>query len=335
MTKENLCRLNAGAWGASRRRAAIAVAFLLVTLGNGNLRAADKVIQVDPHETDEAIEQVHGPHLAVYDPQAVSVHRLFVFVPGTEARAEGGLEIDSAFARWGYHAVSLDYENNVVTVACAHSQDNGCFDRYRETIVTGAPGSEKISVNPANSILNRLQKLLAYLVKADPEGGWGEFDADGQPVWNRIVVAGHSQGSGHAAYIGKLFQVDRVLIFSGPQDYLDDLNEPAPWESEPSATPASRYFAFLNENDPYNVHHQIANCAVLMGLEKPETLMVQPGETIHGDDQILVNNLTERAHGSTLLPEFENVWRYMAGAGEAETEIKPETTIQPPATAAH
>jgi hypothetical protein len=295
------------------RLARLATAFLIVILGNVRLHAEVKLLRVDPQQTDPSIEAVHGPHIALYDPQVTSSHRLFVFLVGTNGKAEGSLAIDSAFAKWGYHAIGLDYEDNVVAVSCAHSQDNACFDHYRDAIVTGAPVSEKVSVDPANSILNRLRKLLSYLAKQDPDGGWGEFMAGGQPDWSRIVIAGHSQGAGHAAFIGKLFAVDRVLMFSGPQDYLDDLEKPAPWQARPSATSPSRFFAFLNLNDPYNVHHQIANCAVLMGVSKPKTLMVQPNEAIHSNDQILINDLeTKQAHGSTLFPKFENVWEYMA-----------------------
>jgi hypothetical protein len=54
----------------------------------------------------------------------------------------------------------------------------------------------------------------------------------------------------------------------------------------------------------------------LMGLPKPETQMVQPGDVIHGDYQILINDIeTKRPHGSTLFPEFENAWEYMATTG--------------------
>lgn len=294
-----------------------------------------KVLRIDPQQTDAAIEEVRGPHLAIYDPQVSPVHRLLVFLPGTNAKAEGSVAIDSAFAHWGYHAVSLDYENSVLTVACAHSQDTACFDHYREAIVTGAPESEKIRVSVANSILNRLQELLLYLAKTDPAGGWDEFVEAGRPAWNRIVIAGHSQGSGHAAYIGKAFGVDKVLMFSGPQDYLDDLHEPAPWQFELSATPLSRYFAFLNEYDPYDVQHQIANCAALMGVDKPKTLMVEPGQEIRGSYQILINSQTEGPHGSTLLPKYENVWKYMAREGEMDAPVKTETLPQPPATPGH
>ena len=296
------------------RLAGILSVFAILALGRVEAQDAVKVLRINPQQTDPAIEVVHGPHVALYDPQVKSSHRLLVFFSGTRGKAEGTLAIDKAFAKWGYHAIGLDYEDNVVAVTCAHSNDSACFDGYRDAIVTGDSVSNKISLNRANSILNRLQKLLLYLVQQDPDGGWGEFVADGKPDWSRIVVAGHSQGSGHAAYIGKLFQVDKVLMFSGPQDYLDDLNKPAPWLSRPSATPSSRYFAFLNKNDPFNVHHQIANCKALMKTKHPKTLMVKPGETIRGNYRILINDEHRNPHASTMFPEFENVWEFMATA---------------------
>jgi len=296
-----------------------------------------KVLRVDPRQTDAAIEAAEGPHMALYDPQIASNHRLFLFFVGTKGKTEKSLTLDSAFAERGYHAIALDYENQVIAVSCVHSLDKTCFDRYREAIVTGAPVSDKISVNRDNSILNRFNKLLAYLVKHDPEGGWDEFYANGQPVWSRIVVAGHSQGAGHAAYLGKMFATDEVLMFSGPQDYLSDLDAPAPWLARPSATPQSRYFAFLNVNDPFNEKHQVANCSVLMGLVHPATPLVQPGEVISAqeDPQILVNDADpQHAHGTTILPEFENVWEYFARMG-AKNDLKPETLPQPPPTPRH
>ena len=217
-----------------------------------------------------------------------------------------------------YHAISIDYENNVIAVSCAHSLNPATFGRYHAAIITGAPVSAKVKVSAANSILNRFQKLLIYLVKHDPRGGWGQFVKNDRPAWPHIIVAGHSQGSGHAAYIGKLFRVDRVLMFSGPQDYMDNLHRPARWLLRKSATPPSRFFAFLALKDPFNVRHQIANCMVLMHLSKPATLMVKPGEVIHGNHPILINNIpTKNPHGSTLLPQFKSIWKYMATATTA------------------
>lgn len=289
---------------------ALAAVFLVLT--NGSLHAQMKVLYVDPGQTDPAIATVHGPHIAVYDPQAPSQHRLFFFIVGTGGNATNSLGMDRVFAKWGYHVVCIDYENKVITVVCAHSHDPASFDHYRQAIVTGAPVSDQVKVSVPDSILNRFQKLLTYLVAHDPQGGWDEFVKDGKPAWDRIIVGGHSQGAGHAAYLGKMFLVDRVLIFSGPQDYLDDLHEPALWLSGDSATPSSRFFAFLSQNDPFNVNHQETNCMRLMRLPKLETLAVKPKEAIRGDYQILVNDLPKKqAHGSTVSTQFTNVWEYM------------------------
>lgn len=272
-------------------------------------------LRVEPPRTDPAISTVHGANIALYDPQSISRHRLFLFIVGTGAKASDSRGIDTIFARWGYHAISIDYEDNVIAVACAHSLDSATFGRYRNAIVTGAPVSTKVKVSRANSILNRFEKLLVYLVKHDAAGGWSQFVKNGRPVWPRIIVAGHSQGAGNAAYIGKLFRVDRVLMFSGPQDYMDNLHRPAPWLYGKGATPPSRFFAFLALKDPFNVHHQIANCMALMHLSKPHTLIVQPGDVIDGNHRIFVNDFpTKSPHSSTILPQFKNVWRYMATA---------------------
>ncbi len=234
-----------GYWRGQALFRSLSIALMVLVWGTPGLHAEVKVLRVEPGQTDPAIESVQGPHIALYDPQAADCHRLYLFLVGTGGKATGSEKMDSIVAGWGYHAISLDYENKVVAVACAHSLDPTTFGRYREAIVTGAAVSDKIRVTPANSILNRFEKLLTYLEKHDTEGGWDQFVKDGQPVWSHIIVGGHSQGSGHAAYIGKRFSVDRVLIFSGPQDYMDDLHQPAPWQANPSATPPSRFFAFL------------------------------------------------------------------------------------------
>lgn len=294
----------------------IFVIFVLLVFRNVPLFAQVKVLYVTPEQTDPAIQMVHSPNIAVYDSQAPPKHLLFFFIGGTGSKAVNSLPLDRTFARWGYHALSIDYENNLITTAMAHSTNPAAFDHYRDAIVTGAPVSNRIHVSVTNSILNRFQKLLAYLVKQDPKGGWDQFFRDGKPVWNRIIVAGHSQGAGHAAYIGKMFDVDRVIIFSGPQDYLDDLHEPAPWEGEKSATPPSRFFAFLSQNDPFNIHHQEASCRLIMDSTRPETLAINPGEPIHGHYQILVNDFPKkRAHGSTISTQFTNVWDYLITEG--------------------
>ena len=275
-----------------------------------------RLLSVIPGWTDPSIETVHGPSIAVYDPQIDTLGKLVLFLVGTGASATPMWTMDSIYASMGYYAITLDYEDNVVAASLGNDSDSAAFGNYRDEIVTGAQVSNAVNVDSANSILNRFQKLLVYLAQSDTAGDWSQFLQNGEPVWNHIIVAGHSQGSGHAAYIGKMFDVSRVLMFSGPQDFMTIYNRPAPWLYEKGATPPTSYFAFLNQYDPYNVNHQIANCSALMGTQRPDILTnVSSGRTITGNWRILVTDtLSGSAHGSTILPIFANVWRFMLSA---------------------
>lgn len=277
------------------------------------LTAQVKVITASPDKTIPGTNQIHSPHIALYNPaRDHSEHRLILMIEGTGASATSMRQVDSVFATMGFHVISIDYPNNVISTICLHSKDTLCADHFREEIITGDPVSDVVKVDEKNSILNRFTGFLKYLAKTDPNGGWNKFIKRGKPLWKDIIVAGHSQGAGHAAYLGKIFKVSRVLIFSGPQDYLEDLDMPAPWLSMKSATPSSRYYAFLNLNDPFKINNQILNCEKLMNHTQADTLMVRPGVPIDSRHQILVNNIaTKDPHGSTLLPEFRNVWAYM------------------------
>ncbi|HLR37030.1 MAG TPA: hypothetical protein VK084_03210, partial [Chitinophagaceae bacterium] len=203
---------------------------------------------------------------------------------------------------------------NVISTICEHSKNKGCSYQFRKEIITGQPLSPKTGVDSVNSILNRFTTFIKYLAHHDSSGHWRQFLKGGKIAWNKVIVAGHSQGAGHAAMLGKMFKVHRALIFSGPQDYLIDLEMPSPWLSGKSATPENRFYAFLHKEDPFNVDYQIANCSELMQHVPHDTLMVYAGKPIKDKSHILVTNIdTQNPHGSTLSPVFINVWKYMLG----------------------
>ncbi len=292
----------------------IALIIGLLFLSNSGIHAQMRVISVSPHNLSSDITEVHSPHVALYNPEVQSRHKLILMIQGTGGSATDMHTMDSIFTDMGYHVISLDYKNNVISTVCEHSKDSTCSYDFRKEIITGKSLSDKTKVDSANSILNRLNTFLQYLIRKDPQGKWDRYFKKGKPIWKKIIVAGHSQGSGHAAMLGKMFKVNRVLIFSGPQDYLIDLKRPSPWLSRKSATPEKRYYAFLNLKDPFNAEYQIANCKKIMHAIHPDTLMVQAGEKIQGNHHILINDIsTKDHHGSTLFPEFKNVWAYMLG----------------------
>ncbi len=285
---------------------------ILLSAAFQGILAQVHVIMVKPELTDPNIRSIHGPHFAYLSTTVPSRHELVLMISGTTAPASGLMLFDTVVARMGYHVISLDYDNNVITTACSNSNDSTCFDTFREEIVFGTPVSPIVQVDSNNSIYHRFQQFLRYLVKTYPKQGWQEYINGNEIRWDKIILAGHSQGSGHAAYLAKKFKVARVLVFAGPQDYLANFHAAATWETTPGKTDPSRYFAFLHTEDPYDFRKQLYNCRRLMEMKGFDTLYVQPNTTLNTDKHILVTNIkTGNPHESMIQPEFSRVWEYM------------------------
>jgi hypothetical protein len=280
-----------------------------------NLSAQPNIIKVLPNATNAAIKNLHGEHIATWYKGKPDAHKLILMIVGTNGVAEKTVTLDTILSSMGYHVITLDYPNSLAAATLTNNPDAQAFDNYRLESLTGKPVSDAIEVDSANSILNRFDKLLNYLAENDPAGNWKQFLKNGKPVWEKIIPAGNSQGAGHAAYIAKMYKVDRVLMFSGPQDYSKSFNAPAPWQAKKGATDASRYFAFLHYKDPYNVHLQLQNCKTLMETTTIDSLSIKPLTPIVGTNHILITDIeTANPHSSTLLPQFKYVWQYMLTA---------------------
>ncbi|HMH23077.1 MAG TPA: hypothetical protein VK563_14935 [Puia sp.] len=300
------------------RRLLLPVFFLTAVFSGAS--AQMNIIAVSPDSTGQGIRVVHGEHFAYSSGSVPSRHRLVLMIQGTGTAAKDFSFFDTTIASMGFPVISLDYENNIITTTCSNSKDSSCFNGFRQEIVFGTPVSSVVDVDSVNSIYHRLQQFMFWLVQHYPQQGWDEYIKDSTIQWEKIVVGGHSQGAGHAAYLGKRFKVDRVLIFSGPQDYLSYYHTPASWLSDSSQTGLSRYFAFLHTQDPYDFLKQRINCETLMQLKntdqvpagEPDTLMVAPDSPIKRGKHIMVTDIPGgNPHGSTLDPRFRQVFEYM------------------------
>ncbi|MCI0749135.1 MAG: Ig-like domain-containing protein, partial [Nevskiales bacterium] len=220
--------------------------------------------EIDPELTDPTIDPVNGnignlpPYShVVYPPAAPSAGTLYVFLPGTGGTPAVFRYAYEAAASTGLHVIGLVYPNDLSINhdLCVNSQAppglslaelnkwlDDCKENVRVETITGQDATPSVDVDRANSIENRLIKLLEYLDQQYPSEEWDIYLTGGQPKWDRIVVAGHSQGGGHAAMIGKLYRVVRVNLFAS--------TEPAAWTTETLATPASSYFGFVHTLDP-------------------------------------------------------------------------------------
>lgn len=233
----------------SRRRAAWAFLLAVLVQGCGGGSPGAPTEPSEPAAPREIAPNATDPQIAdddvhyVYPPPAASpAGRLFVFFPGTGGAPVNYTAIVATAAAQGYHALALAYVNDrsVNLQICPGSNDPNCPELVRLEILDGVDRTTLVDVDRANSIENRLIKLLQYLEVNYPGEGWSGFlDATGQPRWESMAFAGHSQGAGHAAMIGKLRLVHRVALFSG--------TEPALWTTQPLATPVDRWYALVHE----------------------------------------------------------------------------------------
>jgi hypothetical protein len=174
---------------------------------------------------------------------------LLLFLPATGEKPADYSRLLTAASRQGYHVLGLDYWNLGRTVASTCNRDAACYGDVQRNRFDGSSPVPQSRVAPQDSVLGRLVPALAYLRRQDPHGGWGRYTADGRIRWQDVVVAGHSQGGGEAAYIAHTHAVRGALLFGAP--IVTDGDVAATWLSTPGRTPASRVFAFDDSHDVF------------------------------------------------------------------------------------
>jgi len=222
--------------------------FLAVASGTGAAAASSRAYDVRPGETDPAIQSFLQPHRIFLDAAATPRGELLLFLPGTGATTGDQEEFGRTAAGLGYHVVYLMYPNDVPAAVCQDDEDEKCFENFRREIIGGGDLDPRVTVDRANSIENRFVQLVRWLAANHANEGWQKFLRDGGVDWSRVVIAGHSQGGGHAQLMAKDHAVARVVVLGSPKDYDRRRGRPAAWYGG-GATPAKRIFAFVHQQD--------------------------------------------------------------------------------------
>lgn len=208
--------------------------------------------EIAPSLTGPGFIGSQSPHIAINPGPATAARgKLFVMLPGTFAVPRTYRLITRTAPTQGFHAIGLTYPNDeAIEGLCGSSNDPDCAGRARREVITGEDTSPLVAIDANNSIINRLRALLIYLRSNFPGEGWDQYLNGNEPVWSRITVAGHSQGGGHAGFLGKLFSLDRIAMFSSPGDTGVAPGSSAQWLTLPNITPASRQYGFTHTRDP-------------------------------------------------------------------------------------
>lgn len=205
--------------------------------------------KVLPHNTDSAITRSEEPHYVYIDTRTSLRNRLLLFLGGTNTAPKYFTEFSKTAAAMGYHVINIEYPNAVTVRVCEQAEDMECFTHYHEAVINGEPRSDFVHVTEADGIMNRVIKLLKYLNAQDTTQGWDQFYAGNVLQWPKIVVAGHSQGGDHAAYLAYKFAVDRLVVLCSPNDFSRKYNQPADWCGQPFATSPDRIYGLMHKRD--------------------------------------------------------------------------------------
>ncbi|WP_146852308.1 BPSS1187 family protein [Brevifollis gellanilyticus] len=298
---------------------------------------------IRPSATESAIKNFDDPHwvyvnrdiVVKQDPKLPKDrHELLLWIPGTrppnlpeaepgKVRRGASHEFCKLAATLGYHVIALSYPNTISASSCNKESEPAAFEEFRMAVIEGGD-TKHIKVSKTDCIENRLIKLLKLLVERRAREEWAQFlNEDGSIKWERIAVAGQSQGGGHAALIGIHHQVTRVLSFGAPRDFSVTLQGPAAWYQKESATPKSRFFAFNHEQDRQGCTpaQLLENLRALKLDAFGPVVKVEDSKPPYGNSRMLMTNYPGEkvdsltAHATMLSPKnrelFEPVWRYM------------------------
>ena len=158
--------------------------------------------------------------------------RLVVFLPGTGGSPDSYSRLLKSAQLAGNYVIGLPYlsqpfpvsQSNTWCTSSFISNPGHCNNELHELMLFGEASSnfrgasqDIWNVKPCDSIVSLINKTL-HCVE------WGKLFLKRSPGisslgldWEKIVISGHSQGAGHAAYLSYKKDIPAVL-FSGPQD---------------------------------------------------------------------------------------------------------------------
>lgn len=313
-------RLSMWSKRGSFKNVAIAISLFLTFVANSQTQ----VRIISPKLTDSAITSFFLPpyeHYVYLNDSSKKRNELLVYLPGTNGIGGTAAEFNMTAAEKGYHVISLIYPDSIATGSiCRFKHNKYCYDNARQEALFGKDLVKGLEVSRANSIENRIIKLLQYLDKQYPSENWGQYLRSDSLVWSKIALSGQSQGCGHAVYLSKMFYVPRVIMFGGPKDYMLKRRKPAIWLAKKGETPTTHYFAFIHRRDSVGcTFEDQVKIYQLMGIEVGKDLVNVDTEPYpYRNSQFVISTATAvpTPHNAPVRNAalYKKVWEYLLTA---------------------
>lgn len=284
----------------------------------GNNPPQNNIIhEIPPFQIDRDYSILNPKHYVVRN-KTLHLEKLVVLLGGTRTNPKEYQVLCKHLASLGYDVISLSYRNNFSTLDLNNSPNIADFDFYREEVCFGTPVSTFVDVDEKNSIVTRTYKLLEYLSANYPSENWEDYiDTESETIrWNFVILSGHSQGSGHAHYLAKKKQADRLVMFAGPNDFNIRFQRPANWLQISGLTPMNKQFALLHEKDEVASYaNQILNLRAASLLQNGEVpTNVDNISAPYANKRILSVKMQGISNHGALVgnnPKLPAIWTYL------------------------
>ena len=305
--------------------------FILLTLSVFGQFNPDSLIEyrIKPSNTEPLINDTvwNDSNYIYINHTATSLNKLFLFLPGSYAIPRYYKAITKKAANMGYHSIGLCYPNSWSMLGkCGYCADTNCHYNLRREVFYGINYSDSVDVDSVNCIKNRIIRLLEYLDIIYPNDNWGQYlDNNNEPVWNKIVFGGHSQGGGYGPLVALTNNVARLLLFAS-NDWSFYYNRPANWYSFPKVTLPNNYYSFTHLQDGF---HELNISMNKLGIDTSLCINVDTSSFPYLQSHILTTNDTSAIdttwfayHNSIILDYyvpvdslgnyvFNKVWEYL------------------------
>lgn len=276
-----------------------------------------KNLWVKPSVTNPAIYKWDTAHAVYYDP-GFKNNKILLWLAGTNGTPLSiPVEFINTALAQGYRVIALSYITvpaiSQICIGDILNSNSDCASAFRRKRIFGDNDFSLISDEQQDAIIPRFVKLLQWLTLNDAAGNWSQYINKGEmkPVWNRIAVAGQSQGGGMAAFLGQQEVLARLISFSGGWDYSNSKEKKiATWYFNKAVTPINNWYVTYNVNE--NAADQLREIST--ALQIPETHVFALDKVLFDVDAS--KKSPNPYHGDGIRnTAYKPIWLKMLGSG--------------------
>jgi hypothetical protein len=194
---------------------------------------------------------------------------LLVKLPGSGETCSGGGSVADTAQRLGFDVICVNY-SNLASQQSICAGDPDCFGNISQAKLDGTgpcstPGQSPCGIdpktsqpfylsNPADAVTQRISMMLQYLnAHGYNQNGtnWGNYLSGTTPLWQNIVLAGHSQGGDMSTFTAYKYVVARAINLSAPPQatFVNGVEVAADYFGGTKATDLRNIYGFVSVYD--------------------------------------------------------------------------------------